>query len=253
MVSMKKVMFYMILSSLLVVFIAFNKSLVPKKSFDPIKNTGFAIVELFTSEGCSSCPSADEILQRLANIKDNLIVLSFHVDYWNKLGWKDPYSDAAYSQRQLAYASTKLGDGVYTPQTIVNGTVHLVGSQEKQLTNSIKNYLDAFPSKKINIIAKQGKDKVTVSYTAELASDEILNVALIQKKSSEKVTSGENRGLQLLHVNIVRAFTSTSENNGDLTLNFPKGLGANDCLVGAYIQQKVAIKVMGISGYTFIN
>lgn len=248
-------MFYITLSFLFVVVIAFNKSIEPKKPYKSIENKGFAIVELFTSEGCSSCPPADEVLERLANTKDNLIVLAFHVDYWNRLGWKDPYSNGAYSQRQRAYAATKQGDGVYTPQAIVNGTIHLVGSQEKQLTNSIRNYLDAAPSKKINISATQskGKNTVTVSFANELANDEILNVALIQKKSSEKVTAGENRGLQLRHVNIVSAFTSTSENNGALTLDLPKGLAANDCLVVGYIQQKTTMKVTGISGYTFIN
>ena len=88
---------------------------------------GVNVVELFTSQGCSSCPPADALL---AQIKDdtNVIALSYHVDYWNYLGWKDPYSNKAYSAYQRSYAK-ELNSGVYTPQMVVNGSKEFVGSK----------------------------------------------------------------------------------------------------------------------------
>jgi hypothetical protein len=101
------------------------------------------LLELFTSQGCSSCPPADRVLSRLneeAKSGDLLVVaLSFHVDYWNRLGWTDPYSDAAYSQRQRIYAR-KLGDNrVYTPELVVDGRTGHVGSREGEVRQAIKS------------------------------------------------------------------------------------------------------------------
>src|SRR4051812_5679316 len=89
----------------------------------PQSKSGFAVVELFTSEGCSSCPPADEaVANLLASYSANVYVLGFHVDYWNNLGWKDAYSSAGYSQRQQKYGSILHLSSIYTPQAIVNGS-----------------------------------------------------------------------------------------------------------------------------------
>ena len=107
--------------------------------FEPI-----AVIELFTSQGCSSCPSADKLLaQTLSDAKrDNklIIALSFHVDYWNRLGWTDPFSDKKYSQRQSDYASAMQLRSVYTPQMIVNGSTEFVGSNEKELKKYFRQH-----------------------------------------------------------------------------------------------------------------
>src|SRR3954452_5453128 len=95
------------------------------------KGKAFAVIELFTSEGCSSCPPADELVSRLlSENKQNIYILSFHVDYWNRLGWKDSFSDPAFSARQKQYANYLSLDGVYTPQIVVNGEHQFVGSDE---------------------------------------------------------------------------------------------------------------------------
>jgi hypothetical protein len=108
----------------------------------PIK--GFALVELYTSEGCSSCPPADELVGKLSGTAENVIVLSYHVDYWDNLGWKDGYSSPLYSGRQKEYGNYFHMNSVYTPQIIVNGEVEFVGSNEGRLKESIHKSLRKF-------------------------------------------------------------------------------------------------------------
>ena len=95
------------------------------------------VLELFTSQGCSSCPPADRLLGKYAN-DENVIALSFHVDYWNRLGWKDPFSSAAYSRRQKDYAGLFKLNGVYTPQLVANGEKEMVGSNATKISNTIR-------------------------------------------------------------------------------------------------------------------
>src|SRR5271154_2289788 len=94
------------------------------------------VLELFTSQGCSSCPPADALLKKLSAENSQLLPLSFHVDYWNYLGWKDPYSSPANTDRQRGYASALDGQ-VYTPELVVNGAVGVVGSDEGSVRNAI--------------------------------------------------------------------------------------------------------------------
>ena len=95
-----------------------------------------AVLELFTSQGCSSCPSADKLVSNYIS-KKNVFVLSFHVDYWNRYGWQDPFSSREYSQRQENY-SKFLKAGIYTPQLVINGQTQMIGSDESRISNSLK-------------------------------------------------------------------------------------------------------------------
>jgi hypothetical protein len=107
---------------------------------------GVAVVELFTSEGCSSCPPADDILVDIARearqSKRAIYPLAFHVDYWDQLGWKDPFGSAAYSRRQDDYVAAFGGEGPYTPQMVVNGRVGFVGSRREQAQREIARALE---------------------------------------------------------------------------------------------------------------
>src|ERR1700744_6104626 len=96
---------------------------------------GFAVIELFTSEGCSSCPPADALVARVQKESNDkpVYILAFHVDYWNRLGWKDVFSSAEYSERQNQYARWLKLSSVYTPQIVVNGRTEFVGSEEANL------------------------------------------------------------------------------------------------------------------------
>jgi hypothetical protein len=136
-----KILIYAVLISIL----AFNKFSSEKERpvLSTRSSTGFAVVELFTSEGCSSCPAADDAVAVVArDYPQNVFVLGFHVDYWNRLGWKDGYSSAAYTDRQGEYATAFSLNGIYTPQVVVNGKTEFVGSDKNKLDRAIKNELN---------------------------------------------------------------------------------------------------------------
>jgi len=170
------------------------------------------LLELFTSQGCSSCPPADRVLSRLneeAKAGDlSVIALSFHVDYWNRLGWTDPYSDAAYSQRQRIYAR-KLGDNrVYTPELVVDGRTGHVGSREGEVRQAIKSASARQQVLPVDIsVMPSGKNTLALTYTlGQVPGGTHLQVALVDPMVNNEVPRGENRGRHLEHVQVVRSF-----------------------------------------------
>lgn len=214
--------------------------------------TGFAVVELFTSEGCSSCPPADKVVTDLANkYGEQVYVLGFHVDYWNRLGWKDEFSSVAYSKRQGAYATVFSLDGVYTPQVVVNGEKQFVGSDRNKLEQTVQSLLKEKPLASIELNANTGeKNTVKVSYTAHVSDNSIINLTLIQLKAESSVARGENKGLNLHHINVVRDFKTVNvQKDRSLTsvLTIPEGLAAKDCKVIAYTQEKGNLHITGVT------
>src|SRR3954451_12913119 len=114
-----------------------------------------AVVELFTSQGCSSCPPADRLLSQLSRdprYQGKVIPLSFHVDYWNSLGWQDPYSSSRWSQRQQQYAARVFHTNrIYTPQAVVNGRSECVGNSDEQVLGRINDALNAEPAGRVSL------------------------------------------------------------------------------------------------------
>src|SRR6187549_315711 len=112
------------------------------------ENDGFALIELFTSEGCSSCPAADDVIEEIQKkySDKNVLVLGYHVDYWNKLGWKDIFSDASFTQRQEYYSNIFRLNNIYTPQAIINGKKEFLGSDKSKLISSIEEQLNEKPA-----------------------------------------------------------------------------------------------------------
>ena len=169
---------------------------------DPMKE-GPVVLELFTSQGCSSCPPADRILTKLAQNGElagkPVVALSFHVDYWNDLGWNDPYSLPAWTERQHQYANA-LGDRrVYTPQLVVGGATGMVGSDITQITLAVGK--TARPAR-LPATAKWTKDSVEITTTAPAGADVL--VAVFETTRTNKVPRGENSGTALAHRNVVR-------------------------------------------------
>jgi len=135
----------------------------------------------------------------------NVLVLSYHVDYWNKLGWKDKFSNAENTARQNYYANHFRLNSIYTPQAVVNGTIEFVGSDRNKMTNTIEQ------SKKINktitLSASVDNNKVMVDYKVnDQSGGESMLIALVQKQATTEVKRGENGGRKLHHINIVREF-----------------------------------------------
>lgn len=174
-------------------------------------NKGFAVLELFTSEGCSSCPPADDLLAEIQNEYKGqpVYLLAFHVDYWDRLGWKDVFSSPDYSNRQREYGDRLSGGTLYTPQLVVNGTSEFVGSDKLKARKAITKALATKHTTTLIIQAKQQDDKLAVNYQVNKAvKDSRMLVAVIQKSATTKVERGENRGHLLSHVQIVRQLHS---------------------------------------------
>src|SRR5271154_7285110 len=173
------------------------------------------LVELFTSEGCSDCPPADSLLERLDRSQPvsgaELIVLSEHVDYWNDIGWRDPYSSHEYSERQSAYASHFGLSSIYTPQMVVDGHFEFVGSDERRAAQAIENATKGAKTPvTISSIHLSGDHAVvlhleTGPLPSSFAGDyaEVL-IATADDMDESHVSRGENAGRTLKHVAVLR-------------------------------------------------
>ena len=212
---------------------------------------GFAVVELFTSEGCSSCPAADEVaakIQKETNEKP-VYILAFHVDYWNRLGWKDIFSEPAYSNRQYQYSSW-LNASVYTPQVVINGQQEFVGSDESRLRSSINTALHKTNPVHLSINSiKENDRKLRLHYHIDgnIANNSLV-LALIEKTASSKVLRGENEGRTLSHVQIVRNFQTISlhdQREGVNEIEIPAGLDNQGLEVIAFLQSRKNGEITG--------
>jgi hypothetical protein len=160
---------------------------------------GPVILELFTSQGCSSCPPADRLLARLAKDSATPVApLSFHVDYWNDLGWVDPYSQPAWTERQQQYARA-LEDRVYTPELVVGGTTSMIGSNAGQVMKAIEH-----APRPALLAATPRWTTDTLELTATAPADADVVVAVWEAERTIKVTRGENTGATLPSSRIVR-------------------------------------------------
>ncbi len=211
-----------------------------------------AVVELFTSEGCSSCPPADRNLSRLAHEnRAGVYALSFHVDYWNDLGWRDPYSSRAFSERQRRYSQKLLTHRVYTPQLVVNGSVEMVGSDTSASRAAIDQALSSPAAVGLSIdLSAPADGKLIVSWHATRADGLVLAVAVVQSQEGTTVTRGENAGRTLSHVNVVHAFATRDINDRDGSLSVRLGteLEPARAWVVAYLQRKSDLHVVGATG-----
>lgn len=212
---------------------------------------GPVIVALYTSEGCSSCPAADLALTALAETKreDGITVvpISFHVDYWNYIGWADPYSTAANSRRQQQLARA-LGARVYTPQAFIDGRTELVGSDRSGLDAQIKEAARA-PKSPVTLSAQvEGRSVlVDVSSPALGAGTEVV-VALTQARAEVSVTRGENSGRRLTHTNVVRTFeiaTKGTDGKARVKLAIPDGMPREGARVVAFVEDASSTRVLG--------
>src|SRR5262249_13335355 len=164
-----------------------------------------AVVELFTSQGCSSCPAADALLERLAG-RDDIVALSLSVDYWDYLGWKDTLASPKFTARQRAYARTR-GDGaIYTPQMVVNGMTHVNGSDEAQVARAIDKTGRALVGGSVRLSESDGRLVIETGGLAPGATgkDATIWVAVLAKSVEVPIERGENQGKTITYHNVVR-------------------------------------------------
>jgi len=207
--------------------------------------SGIALVELFTSEGCSSCPPADEALAAAAKTyTGHAYMLCYHVDYWDRLGWKDRFSNAAWTDRQSRYATLFNLTSIYTPQAIVNGKAQFTGSDRGRLDATIQNELKLPAAPAPELDAKAGAaNNIVVSCKTAASPGKLLNVALVQRSADTQVKRGENEGKQLHHINIVRDLKTMPAGAASVSFRLPAGLAAADCLIIAFIQDKQTLAI----------
>ncbi|WP_342235434.1 DUF1223 domain-containing protein [Inquilinus sp. OTU3971] len=161
------------------------------------------VVELFTSQGCSSCPPADALLATLAD-RPEVLALAFHVDYWNRLGWVDPFSSAWATARQSAYALQMGSSQVYTPQAVVDGGRDVVGSDREALESAIAA-ARSDPSVPLTLTASDAALQVAVGPAAP--ADAVLWLVGFDDRHETPVRRGENAGRTLVNRNVVRSLT----------------------------------------------
>lgn len=213
----------------------------------------FAVVELYTSEGCSSCPPADKVFRKLTqkarenNLK--IFTLGFHVDYWDYLGWPDRMSDSSYSQRQRQYARALNSDTVYTPQMIVNGQKEFGGYRKERLDQALDWALNQKPIASIGFDRVQfTEDQVEFQIQTERAPNEsLMSIALVEGRIATNVHEGENRGRYLEHENAVRYFTQISLNSLEkgepIHLSLDKKWKSKNLSVIAFLQDQTSMHI----------
>ncbi|HWX91714.1 MAG TPA: DUF1223 domain-containing protein [Terriglobales bacterium] len=216
------------------------------------------LIELFTSEGCSSCPPADALLETFDTQPypgAELIVLSEHVDYWNHIGWTDPYSSHASSERQSAYASHFHLDGPYTPQMIVDGSEEFVGSSAGEAS---KVFGKAIRTGKIAVtISRASLENNQLHAHVEVGplplhsgkADVVFAVALNHAES--QVARGENAGRRLAHVAVVRSLSKVGKTEAgqpfsqDVSLKLDPGVDPASLRVIAFVQEPGPGRILG--------
>jgi hypothetical protein len=221
------------------------------------------LLELFTSQGCSSCPRADQLLSRLGQdeaTRARVVPLAYHVDYWNHVGWTDPFSAPAWSQRQDAYCrALKVAAGPYTPQLVVHGQAELNGSQEQRVRAQIQLARERSAPARVELAVSQaegGKPTLRVRVSAEVAGAtgarqlELL-VAVFENGLVTAVGRGENQGRSLHDDFVVRrlekafslATAPGARRERELELKLARGVRVENLGVAAFLQDPDSMRI----------
>ncbi|WP_299367005.1 thioredoxin family protein [Winogradskyella sp.] len=215
----------------------------------PALSNNIIVLELFTSQGCSSCPPADRLLNEVKS--DNIIAFSYHVDYWNYIGWKDPFSKSEYTNRQRTYGTKFNSSTIYTPQLVINGQEHIVGSDHRLLNQKITKY-----AKKVNANGvllsnvSKSEDAVNFDYYVEGSiEDTYIRTILVINERKTYVKRGENRNRELINTNIVvnelRLKLETKSGNGSILV--PEIVKSTDDLSLIVVIENNALDITGAS------
>ncbi|MDT7832345.1 DUF1223 domain-containing protein [Flavobacteriaceae bacterium S356] len=209
-------------------FLLLGTSLIISSEETRIKpDTSFVVMQLFTSQGCSSCPAADVLAEEIKKEYNdkNVMILSYHVTYWDRLGWKDPFGKKEYTEMQYAYATKFKERRVYTPQIVVNGKEHFIGSDEYILRKKVKQYLRKRTTNtvQLNSTKKGNQLEVTFKVNGEIKDKKVV-LALVLDKETTQVRHGENAHKNLSNSNIVivQKEHSLQKSQGNMKIDIPK-------------------------------
>jgi hypothetical protein len=244
--------------SIMLSFFAFKND-ATQKSLQPIDNQPFILLELFTSQGCSSCPSADKLVEKtLMDAQKSgkkIFALSYHVDYWDRLGWKDPFSQAQFTQRQYEYAKWMNSANVYTPQIVVNGTEEFVGSDSKKMFQILSKLSDS--GSKINVKFENiewKNEAVNLDINlSDLPKNSQLNVALVNKNTETSIPRGENEGRKLTGINVVRVLQKISSTTlkNQVNVLIPQNVEKANSRIIAFLQDKNTHQITSVGTFDF--
>jgi hypothetical protein len=220
-----------------------------KATADPV------VVELFTSQGCSSCPPADDLLGELGR-RPEVIALSLHVDYWNRLGWTDPFSSPAYTARQQQYVRQLAARSPYTPMLVVGGEAHCVGSQVEEVEALLAKARARSRAGRVLISPRLSGGKLALDFEVELADETQkkldLMVAIAEKSLATPVAKGENANRRLSNHHVVRRLekvasvpktAGTSRHRIELKLD--KDWNSENLEAVAFLQDPKTLKIEG--------
>ena len=241
---------------LLLFTLAFSITAFGQSNTNKTTKKSFAVLELFTSEGCSSCPPADDLLGKIQNeYKDKPVyLLSYHVNYWDNLGWKDIFSNGEYTKRQYDYAKWLKKEPVYTPQLIINGKADYIGSQENIVRGGIVKVLSKPAEVNLDFSARQTADGAVVNYKVYGNSKNTrLVLALVQKSAKRKVKRGENEGKLLTHYQVVRNLIFQKlavDEKGSINVSFPKNFDSRNGEIIGFIQDNSTGAILGAAKYS---
>jgi hypothetical protein len=202
------------------------------------------VVELFTSQGCSSCPPADAYLGDLANLGESkrILALSYHVDYWDNLGWKDPYSNPDNTSRQRAYANYMDLRYIYTPQMVIQGKLQATGSDRQAIAAQIKT-ARKLPGLDVRLQRKSESIQVILGKIESRVNASIFMV-IYDKQHVTKIKRGENSGKTITNRNVVRSIKNIGSWNGEAKiLSLPLQGSGDDCAV--LIQSRATGAILG--------
>jgi len=195
------------------------------------------VLELFTSQGCSSCPPADTVLEDIKNTSnpEEIIPLSYHVDYWDYIGWKDPYASKQFTDKQRIYGRKFNSSSIYTPQLVINGKEHIVGSDRVNILKKIEQKLN---QKKVANSVKvknvtQKENTVNFSYQIEGAiKNKNIHFILVLNEKVTNVKRGENSNRTLSNNNIVvkEDIKALTNSEGNYEIKIPKSITKKDAL-----------------------
>lgn len=201
------------------------------------------VVELFTSQGCSSCPPADKLLGEIAE-RDDVIALALHVDYWDYIGWKDSFAKPQFTNRQKNYAHAAGERSIYTPQIVVEGQDHVVGSKAMELAKYIEHHADATDPVLISLRRSGGKLGISAKLTRAASPEMVVQLVTYTPRQTVEIKRGENAGKTLTYHNIVRDWivVGTWDGSSDFTASVPVPSGLH---VAVLVQERNAGRMLG--------